>query len=66
MIQPNNALTKESMEKNKLKLNIWNNDIKIAIKQNKLAHKQWKEAGKSIVLKLEKKNLNENMKKGTK
>jgi hypothetical protein len=24
--------------KNKLKLNIWNNDIKIAIKQNKLAH----------------------------
>jgi hypothetical protein len=32
--------------KNKLKLNIWNNDIKIAIKQNKLAHKQWKEAGK--------------------
>jgi hypothetical protein len=29
--------------KNKLKLNIWNNDIKIAIKQNKLAHKQWKE-----------------------
>ena len=69
--------------KNKLKLNIWNNDIKIVIKQNKLAHKQWKEAGnqsvqnihsscvklrpgKSIVLKLEKKNLNENMKKGTK
>jgi hypothetical protein len=46
MIRPNNALTKESMEKNKLKLNIWNNDIKIAIKQNKLAHKQWKEAGK--------------------
>jgi hypothetical protein len=34
------------MEKNKLKLNIWNNDIKVAIKQNKLAHKQWKEAGK--------------------
>jgi hypothetical protein len=32
--------------KNKLKLNIWNNDIKIAIKQNKLAHKQWKEARK--------------------
>jgi hypothetical protein len=32
--------------KNKLKLNIWNNDIKVAIKQNKLAHKQWKEAGK--------------------
>jgi hypothetical protein len=32
--------------KSKLKLNIWNNDIKIAIKQNKLAHKQWKEAGK--------------------
>jgi hypothetical protein len=27
-------------------VNIWNNDIKIAIKQNKLAHKQWKEAGK--------------------
>jgi hypothetical protein len=25
---------------------IWNNDIKIAIKQNKLAHKQRKEAGK--------------------
>jgi hypothetical protein len=25
---------------------IRNNDIKIAIKQNKLAHKQWKEAGK--------------------
>lgn len=33
--------------KNKLKLNIWNNDIKIAIKQNKLVHKQWKEAGKT-------------------
>jgi hypothetical protein len=32
--------------KNKLKLNIWNNDIKIAIKQHKVAHKQWKEAGK--------------------
>jgi hypothetical protein len=50
MIRPNNALTKESMEKNKLKLNIWNNDIKIAIKQNKLAHKQWKEAGNQSVL----------------
>jgi hypothetical protein len=46
MIRPNNALTKESMEETNLKLNIWNNDIKIPIKQNKLAHKQWKEAGK--------------------
>jgi hypothetical protein len=27
--------------KNKLKLNIWNNDIKIAIKQNKLAIHIW-------------------------
>jgi hypothetical protein len=28
---------------------IWNNDIKIAIKQNKLAHKQYKEAGNQSV-----------------
>ena len=33
--------------KNKLKLNIWNNNIKDAIKHNKIAHKEWKEAGKS-------------------
>jgi hypothetical protein len=31
--------------KNKLKLNIWNNNIKEAIKHNKIAHKEWKEAG---------------------
>ena len=32
--------------KNKLKWNIWNNNIKEAIKHNKIAHKDWKEAGK--------------------
>jgi hypothetical protein len=32
--------------KNKLKLNIWNNDIKDAIKHNKIAHKEWKKASK--------------------
>ena len=32
--------------KNKLKLNIWNNNIKYAIKHNKIAHKERKEAGK--------------------
>jgi hypothetical protein len=47
MIRPNNALNQRKYGKNKLKLNIWNNDIKVAIKQNKLAHKQWKEAGKT-------------------
>jgi signal recognition particle subunit SEC65 len=30
--------------KNKLKLNIWINNIKDAIKHNKIAHKEWKEA----------------------
>ena len=27
-------------------MNIWNNNIKDAIKHNKIAHKEWKEAGK--------------------
>jgi hypothetical protein len=37
---------KRKYGKNKLKLNIWNNNIKDAIKHNKIAHKEWKEAGK--------------------
>jgi hypothetical protein len=29
-----------------IELNIWNNNIKDAIKHNKIAHKEWKEARK--------------------
>ena len=37
---------KRSYGKNKLSLNVWNNDIKSALKCNKEAHQQWKKHGR--------------------